>query len=335
MTINRRCRFVRKKIIILLVVMSSLIMGCSFQENVDNQQVDLNKTRSIVSNNNRNFLTSEDVEFIYYTDSFSVKKISKKDNTVENIYTIKDFVNQIVEIECFSDKLYLLTFSNKLISMSIDGTGIKELELVDIDSPSFYTYDNGLYLISNTIGNLYKLNLDDLTLEENDSAIINQYVVADGTTFIKKIENELGKVYVLSDGEEQLFSGENESVILNRMNFTDSYVFYYAFDMKGVEDFSSLKSFYLYRVDLDGGNKKLVKEVDISQNVGDVKYDNEYIYLYVNADEYMKINKETLEETNIIEQVKSFEVSEISNERFFNFTGVSFWDSKTGEEIEF
>ena len=43
------------------------------------------------------------------------------------------------------------------------------------------------------------------------------------------------------DGEEKLFSAENESVVLNRMNFTDSYVFYYAFDMEGIEDFSETR----------------------------------------------------------------------------------------------
>lgn len=319
----------RKFIYILsAVILSILLLGCFSKENMS--------TQSIVSNNNRNRITSEDEKNIYFTNAFSVKKISKENNEVESIFQLGDFSDQIVEIECFSDKLYLLTFSNQLIVMSTDGTDAAEIELSGFTSPSFYTFDSELYLVENTTGDVSKVNTVNLVLEEADSAIINQYIATDGTTFVKKLENDLGKVYVLVDGKETLFSGENESVILNRMNFTDSYVFYYAFDMEGVEDLSSLHSFSLYRVDLNGENKKLIREVELYENSGNIRYDNEFIYVSINAEEYLKIHKETFEETNIIDKINEFGVSyEISNERFFDFASTSFWDSATGEMIEF
>ncbi len=318
----------RKFIALLLVIILSLsLFGCS-------SKGDMGKTSSIVSNNNRNYLTAEDKDYIYFGRPFDIKKISKKDNSVETIYEMEVGTEQIYEIESFSDKLYLLISSNELVSMEADGTNVEKVELLDLSPSTFYIYDNSLYIILNGESGVVKVNPEDLTFEDADKKIVNQYIATDGTTFIKKKENDLGRVYVLANGEEKLFSGENESVILNRMNFTDSYVFYYAFDMKGVEDSSSLESFNLYRVDLDGGNKKLIKEVDIDQNWGDVKYDNEYIYLYTSADEYLKIHKETLKETNIIDQVNGYDIFEISNERFFNFVGNDFFDSANGKLIE-
>lgn len=322
-----------KKYICILwsFILGAILLGCSAQDS------GLAKTSSIVSNNNRNHLTSEDEEYIYFGGPFTVKKVLKEDNTVESVFEIKDFSDEIIDVESFSDKLYLLTFSNKLIEMSKDGNNLEEIELTDVGSPSFYTYDNELYIVANSTGDVYKLNPKDLKIEEADSAIINQYVAADGTLFTKKNENDLGRVYMVVDGEEKLFSAENESVVLNRMNFTDSYVFYYAFDMENVETFSELQSFNLYRVDLDGKNKKLIKEVELYEDNGNIKYDNEYIYVLISADEYLKIHKETLKETNIIDQVNSYvpvSFFEVSNERFFAFTETRFLDSSSGELID-
>lgn len=318
---------------ILAILFLLLMIGCATTEEKNYST----KTSSIVSNNNRNHLTSEDEEYIYFGGPFAVKKVLKKDNTVEDVFEIKDFSDEIVDVESFLDRLYLLTFSNKLISISKDGNDLEKIELTDIDSPSFYTYDDGLYIVANSTGDVYKLNPEDLGLEEADSAIINQYVAADGTLFIKKNENNLGRVYVVVDGEEKLFSAEEESVVLNRMNFTDSYVFYYSFNMDNIEDFSELDSFSLYRVDLDGKNKKMIKEVELSDYSGNIKYDNEYIYVSISADEYIKIHKETLKETNIIEQIDSFvpiSFFEVSNGRFFAYTETNFLDSASGELIE-
>ena len=316
--------------VIIILVMSFMLLGCTTQDNDG-------KIASIVSNNNLNHLTSENEDYIFFTDSFYVSKIAKEDNTVESIYREENFSEQIIEMECFSDKVYLLTSSSRLIAMATDGTEVAETTYPAglNPMPTFYTYDNGLYIIANDTRNVWKVNTEELTLEEADKKIVNQYVAADGTIFINKTENDLGKVYVVSDGEEKLFSAENESVILNRMNFTDSYVFYYAFDMEGVEDLSDLESFFLYRVDLNGENKKLIKEVKLTDGAANIKYDNEYIYISVKEEECLKIHKETLKETNIKNMVNRFSpIYEVSNERLFAFTETNFLDTSNGELIE-
>ncbi len=303
----------------------------------------LRKTSSIISNNNRNMFTAEDEDFIYFFDIPTVKKLSKTDNSVSEIFSFDgpDYAPEIfsptVPFEYFNDRIYLITSDCRIISMDTNG---EQLLSADIpmetlnDDRSYiftpYTCEDKLYLISSYSGLTYHVNPETLALEPADSELRTQYVTKDGTIFTKTTENDFGKLYVTpKDGNMTLFSSETESVILNRVNFTDSYVFFVSLSA----DFSAMN---LYRVDMDGKNKQLIKSASPGDAWIDVQYDNEYVYFLISNEEYWKIHKETLEETNIMsvpDITNSF--LEMSNEKFFFTLGPCYYiDTVTGEKVD-
>lgn len=329
--------------IIAAALLVSVVVGVCFMTNPDGILTDnLAKTSSIISNNNSNSRTAEDEDFIYYFYMPTVKKMSKADNSVEDIYTFEDIYTIVNAFECFGDRLYFLTYKGELISMDKNGENLLKArfslddseELLEYDSPTPtpYVFGDNLYFIPSDLSAAYRVDPDTLALELADPGIAYQHITSDKTIFIKKAEDEVGRLYVKPDNEDMtLFSAEDESVILNRVNFTDYYVFYMAFKSN---DFSTL---YLYRVDLDGENKVLIKEVGVANNTGNIKYDNEYIYLVASEDEYLKIHKETLEETNIasmVDDVNKVHNHEISNEKFFHAFFEYYIDGETGEKVE-
>ena len=107
-------------------------------------------------------------------------------------------------------------------------------------------------------------------------------------------------------------------------------MFYQAFKLDVKE--GQYDKLYLYRVDLDGKNKVLVEEMLVAETNGDVLYDNEYVYLYLNESGYYKINKETLE------GIKTKDVylgSEVSNGRYFGYAWSYFIESETAKTVNF
>ena len=339
--------FKMKKIAMLTlvaVIVCSVLVGCNNSE----KNEFLDKTSSIVSNNNMNHLTSEDEEFVYFIDTMTVKKIDKSNHSVEDIYEFDDMYNLVSDFECFEDRLYFITHEGDFISMDTDGENLikssfslDSSELLEYNSPvpQPYVHGKNLYFLVEGGVSVYRVEPDTLALELVDSQIENQYVSSDNTVFTKKIENELGRLYVTpQNGDTTLFSSEDESVILTHVNFTNSYVFYTAFkfDDPNDIDLDDLDSLNLYRVDLDGKNKVLIREFELYNDNANIKFDNEYIYLSISDVEYLKINKETLEETNILSVMKKVGNGyEISDGKIFEFGKDYCVDINSGEKIAF
>jgi len=303
----------------------------------------LEKTSSIVSNNNRNNGVAEDEDFIYFVYAMDVKKISKKDNSVETIYTFEGEVNMVNTFECFDGRLFFITYDDDFISMDTNGENIIKTKL-EIKKPTDTMYGGNpvpkpwvsggnLYLLTHSPYRAYLVNPHTLEVEEVDYEIAEQYQTEDGKIFTNRLEDEVRKLYVkLPSGEERLFSAEDESVIDS--HYTKAYVFYQAFKM--VDSEFQTDSLYLYRVDLDGKNKVLVKEIIVAESSGNVRYDNEYAYIYMNEPGCLRIHKETLKETI----VKSIQTSgswgnEISNGKYFSAARHYFIDCETGEMTNF
>lgn len=327
--------------IIVAALLVFVVIGVCFMTNPNrNLTGDLAKTSSIISNNNRNLSTAEDEEFIYYFSLPTMKKMSKADNSVEDIYTFEDIYTIVNVFECFGDRLYLLTSEGELISMDKNGENILKArfslegseELLEIASPvpRPYVFGDNLYFVAGDLSAAYRVDPDTLELELADTGIASQHITSDKTIFITKAEDEVGRLYVKPDnGDMTLFSAKDESVILNRVNYTDYYVFYMAFKSN---DYSTL---YLYRVDLNGENKVLIKEVGLGDDNAHIQYDNEYIYLVVSEDEYLKINKETLKETNIASILEGSNSNHvILDEKFFDTLFRYYIDTETGEEVK-
>lgn len=260
-----------------------MLISCNGKEKNNISTDNLKKTSSIISNNNQNLFISEDEDFIYFVDVMTVKKMSKADNSIVDIYTFDgtDYI-PVTFLECFKDRIYLVNFENEFISIDKNGNDVMKTVISEEDIEGYseeatiipYIFGDNLYFRINNSGLMYRVDPDTHALELADSEIKNQYITSDKTMFMLKAEEEVGRIYVKPEnGDKTLFSAENESVILNSVNYTDYYVFYMAFQEK---DFSSL---YLYRVDLDGENKVLIKKIDLDENNALIEYDNEYIYI--------------------------------------------------------
>ena len=303
----------------------------------------LEKTSSIVSNNNRNNWVAEDEDYIYFIYMTEVKKISKKDNSVETIYAFTDERNLVNTFEYFDGRLYFVTDQGDFISINTDGSaqitskfaaeGTDELLEVSLPMPTPYVLGENLYFLAENPRVVYRVNPETLSLEATDSEIRSQYQIADGTIFTLKVEGEKSRLYVTTtQGEEKLFSAEDESIL--DCHYTNAYVFYQAF--KVVDSEIQTDSIYLYRADLDGENKVLVKEIVVAEFSGNVSYDNEYAYIYMNESGYLRIHKATLDESKL-ESVPN-EVNggnEISDGKFFSIAWPYFIDSETGETTNF
>lgn len=301
------------------------------------QKSSLEKTSSIVANNNRNRWVAEDEDYIYFVEQFKVRKISKKNNLEKTIYEFEDEKNLVNAFEYFDERLYFVTSQGDFISINTNGGTRKSSkfavdgELLEVSSPmpNPYVFGDDLYFITGVPRVVYRVNTATLALEMSDYEVENQYQTEDGTVFTNRIENGMSRLYVrTAQGEEKLFSGEDESVI--SPHYTNAYVFYQAFKLDGKE--GQYDKLYLYRVDLDGKNKVLVEEMLVAETNGDVLYDNEYVYLYLNESGYYKINKETLE------GIKTKDVylgAEVSNGRYFGYDWSYFIESETAKTVNF
>lgn len=324
---------IKKVSIFFIFILSLTMIGCNKSEKSSG---DLTKTSSQVSNNNQNIFVSEDEEFIYFTDTMTVKKISKTDNSLTQIFPqdMRDAI-PISAFESFNDRIYLLLNKTTLVSMDKNGNDILKAEIeINLEKENYHTgitpyiFNDSLYLIGGG-GYVYRVTTAPLDLEPRDGEIKYQYIAANKKLFVKRLDNGIGKIYTVdSDGKEHLFSSSDENVVINRTNFTDYYVFYLAYN----EDFTLMN---MYRVNLDGSNKTLIKSVPVSDFFIDVKYDNSYAYLTV-PNGYVKINKETLEETdltNISGLNEGF--LEVIDEKFFCCLGGTYYiDVATGEKTQ-
>lgn len=318
---------------ILALVLGILCLSNPLQKN------SLEKTSSIVANNNRNRWVAEDEEYIYFLDQTKVRKISKKNNLVKTIYEFEEEDHLVNAFEYFDGRLYFVTSKGNFISINTNGGTKKstkfavdnEGEMLEVSSPmpKAYVFGDDLYFIADESQVAYRVNTATLALEVSDYKIGNQYQAEDGTIFTKRIEDDKSRLYIhSSQGEETLFSGEDESVISS--HYTNAYVFYQAFKLDGKE--GQYDKLYLYRVDLDGNNKVLVKEMLVAETNGDVLYDNEYAYVYMNQSGYYKIDKETLEG---IKTTDVYLEAEVSNGRYFSYTWSYFIESETAKTVDF
>ena len=126
-----------------------------------------------------------------------------------------------------------------------------------------------------------------------------------------------------------LFSDESRSV-WNTTNFTDYYVFYADVDLNNFTQYN------LYRTDINGENKTLIKEVPITEATKQIRYDNKYIYLLVSETELLKIDKETLNVTDISTLADEFiNCFDVFDEKLFNTLtiGAKCFNTVTGDEI--
>lgn len=313
-------------IILFAVVLCITLIGCSKEENTEYKQ---EKTDSLVSNNNQNTFISEDEKFIYLTDTVVVKKISKSDNSITDIF-IQDIDDAkfITSFEYFNGRIYLILENTTLVSMDTSGNDIVEFEIPNevknkskdkVATP--YTFDDSLYFIFDT--DIYRVTTEPLGLEIRDKEIKRMYKTKDETLFIKKVDGNIGRIYTVdSDGKEHLFSSPEDKVLISNTNFTDFYVFYPSYN----EDYTFVN---IYRVNIDGSEKTLIKSVPIGDFLN-IKYDNFNVYLHTSSD-FVKIDKETLQETNISNTPDLTDILEPADNKLFS----QLWyiDCANGEKV--
>ena len=318
---------------ILAVLMCFSLAGC------DSGQIEktdtMHKTISILQNNNHNRITAEDENYIYFCDVNKVMKMSKADDTVETIYTFDgENLMSFFSIEYFDGRLFMISadMEIRLVSVKTDGTDMKKVTLKDNNQiPGFYTYDGNLYLDYFLMGNdrSYIITPETLELEQTDREPQYQTITADGSVFVKKIENNAGKLYKTdADGNTALFLHRDKSVFAHHI--TDYYVFYILIDPVIPDKWE------VYRCDLDGNNNVMIKEIPL-ENMQNMSYDNEYLYIGEYKGPVWKINKETLETTDIsgIEGI-DYGLQEVNNEKFFfSHIDTYYIDTVTGEKVEF
>ena len=320
---------------ILAGIMCFSFTGCGGQQAEDT----LHKTISIVQNNNSNRITAENDNYIFFYSSNKIMKMSKNNSSVETVYTF-DGGNLMYFncIEYFDDALYMIGIGREfgvmqLATVGTDGTGMNKVILEDTNQiPNFYTWEDNLYLDYYMMGNdrSYIIKPETLELTETEREYRARTKISDGSIFVKNVENGLGKLYKTDvTGNTVLFSDENKSVFMYHV--TDHYVFYILIDPVTSETFK------LYRCDIDGCNEKLIKEIP-AKNLYITQFDNTHLYVSEYKGPVWKINKETLETTDIstVEGV-DFGIQEVNNEKlFYSFTSdVYHIDTVTGEKTEF
>ena len=95
----------------------------------------------------------------------------------------------------------------------------------------------------------------------------------------------------------------------------------------------------LYRIALDGSDKKLIKSIPLESYYGYVGYDNRYIYIATDAG-LVKIDKETLKEVDLsdIQRLNSSQlfdaVLEVADGKLFQCVAETYYiDTVNGEKI--
>ena len=304
----------------------------------------VDKTKSFTSNNNQNVRVAENEQYIFFTNGKTVRAISKSDNFV--LPEISFFLPErekydINSLEVSAESLCVTNVNNELsytpdvinnnkferhspsvtaitINGNYKGTGGTPFEFTP------YTYGDDIYYVFDKSQAVFKVTPNTLIRVDDD--IKNKYITADETIFTIKTENNISKLYSQAkDGEMILFSAEDEAIIPDRINYTDYYVYYVAYSPDNLK---------LYRADLNRENKVLIKEF-VKTPVFSILYDNKYIYLAISEDEYLKIDKETFEQTNIADIPGIFNpLLEVSNEKFFYLYEESYYiDTVTGEKV--
>ena len=325
---------------IITVIMCLTFISCDSSSEVTADNGTLCKTISIVQNNNRNRITAEDENYIYFYNVNEILKMSKTDDSVETIYTFEgDNYMGFNSIEYFDNALYMIGMGRdpvlQLATVKTDGTGMNKVTLEDINQiPNFYTFEDNLYLKYMFLGNDRAFEITPGTLDLNpvDIAALSQFNAADGSIFVKKIEDNRGKLYKTdAAGNTELFLHRDKSVFFHHI--TDYYVFYILID--------PVEQLYweVYRCDLDGNNNTLIKEIPL-MSIGGTAYDNENLYISEVNGPLWKINKETLEISDVltvnnIEFIDTF-THEVNNGKFFySFTSIVYYiDTVTGEKVE-
>ena len=321
--------------VILAGIMCFSFVSCDGAQAEDT----LHKTISIVQNNNRNRITAEDENYIYFYNVNEILKMSKANSSVETVYTFEDDnLMQLNCIEYFDNALYMIGIGREfgvmqLATVKTDGTGMNKVTLEDKNQmPNFYTWEDKLYIDYFMMGNdrSYEVKPETLELTETEREYRARTKTSDGTIFTKDVEAGYGKLYRTDvNGNKVLISSEDKSVFAHHI--TDSYIFYILIDPVKMEKWE------VYRSNLDGSDETFIKDIPL-MNMGGTSFDNEYYYISEGNGPLWKINKETLETTDIstIEDV-DFALQEVNNEKmFFSFiSDVYYIDTTTGEKVEF
>ena len=314
--------------ILMLCLSSTLLISCTGNLSFDY----LAKTSSILSNNNRNIFIAEDVEYIYFKDVVKIKKMNKADESVTELYTFDASIYEVpTDLEYFDGRVYVFTSLGEVVSMDTNGENVKKAkmpeELINSNiAASKGVYNNQLYWFQYET---YRINPDTLEFEKTDNVSTGARVAADGSVWIKTIEDNVGRLYRADEnGELVLFTDETESVSTSHM--TNSYMFYCVYK---IGDFSR---YYIYRTDVSGKNKTLIKEVELNDVSFRVTFDNRYIYLPIDESKLVKINKETLEETDISVSAQAYNISlgEVCDGKLFETLSSCYYvDLDTGEKV--
>lgn len=343
--------------ILLSLLLAAGLAACSSND-------DEGKTASVVSNNNRNLNTAEDDDYIYFAGLTALQRISKADGEVVDIRKTDPMAgNTITALECFDGKVYVMTISNRFVCFDSEGNMIKAakpepegLEDMPRGMPYYftpYTFDGQLYLISSYKGgrsDVYHVDPDTLALRPADPDIKKRYMAPEGIVYLRLEEANTGRIYTIDStarnisGEDfnytgpsviydenmlVLFSDRDESVITNRVNYTDSYVFYAACPA------DDLVNYTLYRVGLDGEKKTKIVDFDFN-TVFDVKYDNRYIYLLDKDGTCTRINKETFKKSTFELEADHLPFYEVADGKMLcrRATQAYYIDCESGRKVD-
>ena len=314
--------------ILVLCLSSTLLISCTGSSSDDY----LSKTSSIISNNNRNIFIAEDADYIYFKDAVKIKKMNKADETVTELYTFDATLYEIpTDLEYFDGRLYIFTSLGEVVSMDTNGENIKKAklpqELINSNiAVSKGTYNNQLYYFQN---NTYRIDPETLAFEITEHISTGTRVAADGSVWIRTTEDNVGRLYRTDEnGQMVLFTEANESVWSSHM--TNSYMFYCVWEN------GDMSKYYIYRADISGENKTLIKELELNDASFRVTFDNSFIYLPISKTQLMKIHKETLKETDISVSAEAYysSLGEVCNGKLFE-TNISCYyiDLDTGEKV--
>ena len=316
--------------ILVLCLSSTLLISCT-----DNSKSEYSYTASsIISNNNKYMFIAEDENNIYFKDAVKIKKMSKLDNSVTELYTFDANIYEIpTDLEYVDGRIYVFTTLGDIVSMDSNGENILKAKIPEeaINTNAAvkkYIAGNQLYYITDKA---YKIVPDTLALELTDYPATFWQAANDGSAFVAQQNGDYVGLYKTAEtGELVLFSGNNEGVWSSHINITNNYVFYVAYE-KG--DFSK---YCIYRVDLSGENKILIKEVPLDNYSFNVNFDNRYIYILLGQNKLIKIDKRTLKETDISVSAQAYQssVGDICEGKLFETINSCYYiDLDTGEKV--
>ncbi|MBQ7903957.1 MAG: hypothetical protein IJ362_09520 [Oscillospiraceae bacterium] len=314
--------------ILALCLSSTLLISCTGSSSDDY----LSKTASILSNNNRNIFIAEDADYVYFKDAVKIKNMNKSDETVTELYTFDATIYEIpTDLEYFDSRLYIFTSLGEVVSMDTNGENIKKAKLpaelmLSSVSVSKGIYNNQLYYFQ---GDTYKIDPETLEFEKTERVSTGTRVASDGSVWIRTTENNVGRLYRTDEnGEPVLFTEESESVWSSHM--TNSYMFYCVWEN------GDMSKYFIYRADISGENKTLIKEVELNDVSFRVTFDNSYIYLPISKTQLVKIHKETLKETDISVSAQSYITSlgEVCDGKLFETLNSCYYvDLDTGKKV--